>query len=163
MGIGGGIVGGAAGFFLGKTLCKKGDAKYQQCLQRAALYGAAAGAGGALLIQKYAFMANSREDEMEADRIGFKTSVGAGFHKDHVGSFYEKLLEMEKKHKQDQNSFVASFADALSTHPPSAERVKQMKEMAAATPTKSNSIVSSKKFDRVKEIISKDISKKSKA
>lgn len=160
MGIGGGIVGGAAGFFLGKTLCKKGDAKYQECLQRAALYGAAAGAGGALLIQKYTFMANSREDEMEADRIGFKTSVAAGYHKDHVGSFYEKLLEMEKKHKQGQNTFLASFADALSTHPPSAERVKQMKQMSAQTPVASNMTISSKKFDKIKEIISKEIATK---
>lgn len=163
MGIGGGIVGGAAGFVLGKTLCKKGDAKYQECLQKAALYGAAAGAGGALLIQKYAFMANSREDEMEADRIGFKTSVAAGYNKDHVGSFYEKLLEMEKKHKQGSNSFMASFADALSTHPPSAERVKQMKEMAAQTPAKAGSLVSSTKFDQIKSIISKDVNQKSKS
>ena len=109
MGIGGGIIGGAAGFLLGKTLCKSSDPHYRECLQKAAMYGAAAGAGGALLIQKYAFMANSREDEMEADRIGFKTAVAAGFNKDHVGSFYEKLLEMEKKHQQGKNNFLTSF------------------------------------------------------
>ncbi len=144
MGIGGGVLGGAAGFLLGKTLCKSSDPKYKECLQRAALYGTAAGAGGALLIQKYAFMANSREDEMEADRIGFKTSVAAGYNKDHVGNFYEKLLEMEKNHKQGGNAFLASFADALSTHPPSAERVQQMKQMATQTPASSSSVVSSK-------------------
>ena len=33
---------------------------------------------------------------MEADRIGFRTSVGAGYHSQHVGLFYKKLLEMEK-------------------------------------------------------------------
>lgn len=163
MGIGGGLVGGAAGFLLGKTLCKKNDAKYQQCLQRASVLGAAAGVGGALLIQKYAFMANSREDEMEADRIGFRTSVAAGFDKDHVGSFYEKLLEMEKKHDEGKNTFIASFADALSTHPPSIERVKQMKELAAQTAANPKSIVNTKKFDQIKEIITKDISSKSKA
>lgn len=162
MGIGGGIVGGAAGFLLGKTLCKKTDPAYQECLQKAALYGAAAGAGGALLIQKYAFMANSREDEMEADRIGFRTAVGAGFHKDHVGSFYEKLLEMEKKHKQGKKDFLASFADALSTHPPSEERVQQMKEMANESTLKAQAIISSKKFDSVKAMVAKDIEQKQK-
>jgi predicted Zn-dependent protease len=160
MGIGGGVIGGAAGFLLGKTLCKSTDPKYRECLQKAALYGAAAGAGGALLIQKYAFMANSREDEMEADRIGFKTSVAAGFNKDHVGSFYEKLLEMEKKHKQGSNNFLASFADALSTHPPSAERVKQMQEMARQTPATPKSVVSSKKFDQIKSVIGTDVQRK---
>lgn len=163
MGIGGGVIGGTAGFLLGKTLCKSTDPKYRECMQRAALYGAAAGAGGALLIQKYAFMANSREDEMEADRIGFKTSVAAGFDKDHVGNFYAKLLEMEKKHKQGSNTFLASFSDALSTHPPSAERVKQMKEMATQTQPNKNSIVSSKKFDQIKQSISADVAQKAKS
>ncbi len=146
----GGLLGGAAGFGLGKMLCQPRD---RECLQRAALYGAASGAGGGLLIQKYGFMANSREDEMEADRIGFRTSVGAGFHKDHVGTFYAKLLEMEKKAKQSQgNAFLASLADAMSTHPPSAERVRQMQQMAAEQPLKPGMAVSSKEFDKMRAL-----------
>jgi predicted Zn-dependent protease len=126
-GIGGAILGGAAGIIAGKKLCKKED---KECLNKALKYATLAGAGGALLIQKFAFMANSREDEMEADRIGFKTSVKAGYDKNYVGLFYEKLLAMEKQSQGNQNKVLTAFADAMSTHPPSKERVKQMQQMA---------------------------------
>lgn len=125
--LGGGLAGAALGFGVGKLVCPPKD---KECLQRAAAYGGAAGVGGGLLIQKYGFMANSREDEMEADRIGFLTSTKAGYDKNHVGRFYSKLLEMEKKRKGG-GGVLASFADALSTHPPSEERVVQMRQMAS--------------------------------
>ncbi|MCM2280856.1 MAG: M48 family metalloprotease, partial [Bdellovibrionaceae bacterium] len=118
--LGGGVLGGAAGFGIGKLVCPPKD---QKCLQTATLAGAAAGVGGGLLIQKYKFMANSREDEMEADRVGFRTAVQAGYSKDHVGSFYAKLLKMEESRKSGDGGVLQSFADALSTHPPSRERV----------------------------------------
>ncbi len=145
----GGLLGGAAGFGLGKMLCKPKD---NACLQKAALYGAAAGAGGGLLIQKYAFMANSREDEMEADRIGFRTSLAAGYDRNHVGTFYAKLLEMEKQAKGDSNKLLASVTDAMSTHPPSEERVKQMRQMAAEAPLRTGAVVSSKEFEKMQAI-----------
>ncbi len=89
---------------------------------------------------------------MEADRIGFKTSVATGFHKDEAGKFYSKLLEMEKAHKKDNTPILSSVADAMSTHPPSEERVAQMREMAAQTPKQPNPRVSSKDFDRMKKV-----------
>lgn len=126
LGLGGALLGGAAGFGLAQIICSKED---KECLRRISLYGAAAGAGGGLLIQKFAFMANSREDELEADRISFRTATRAGFDKKHVGNFYTKLLEMEKKYQQNQNNLLAPFADAMSTHPPGEERVAQMQNM----------------------------------
>lgn len=125
--VGGGILGGVLGYGAGKMLCKPQDKK---CLQNAALIGVGAGAGGVLLIQKYQFMANSREDEMEADRIGFRTSVRAGYDPIHVGLFYEKLLKLEEQGKAKGNPVLASLADAMSTHPPSRERVAQMQQLA---------------------------------
>ena len=151
-GLGGAILGGLAGYGLGKLVCSKRD---RECLARMAKYGSLAGAGGALLIQKYAFMANSREDEMEADRIGFRTSVGAGYDSHHVGLFYKRLLDMEKKFKKNKNSIMASFADAMSTHPPSEERVIQMNHMAAKWPSRKGSLVSTKEFEKVKKLIKK--------
>ncbi|WP_291515877.1 M48 family metalloprotease [Bdellovibrio sp. ArHS] len=148
---GGGILGGALGYGLGKLLCAPSD---DQCMQKATMYGAAAGAGGGLLVQKYAFMANSREDEMEADRIGFRTSVAAGYDKDKVGLFYEKLLKMEEQAKGQHNQMLSSLADAMSTHPPSRERVTQMNQMAAEQRGNSRAIVSSKEFDRMKGLCS---------
>ena len=147
-GLGGAILGGAAGFGLGKLLCSKQD---RECLRRAALYGGMAGVGGGLLIQKYTFMANSREDEMEADRIGFKTANKAGFHKNHVGGFYTKLLAMEQRYQKTKNSLLAPLADAMSTHPPSKERVNQMRQMAAST--SGAGTVSSQQFKKLKSIL----------
>ncbi|MBY0384890.1 M48 family metalloprotease [bacterium] len=144
--IGGGILGGALGYGAGKLLCKPQDKK---CLQNATLLGAGAGAGGVLLVQKYQFMANSREDEMEADRIGFRTSVRAGYDPVHVGLFYEKLLKMEEKSKSGANPVMASLADAMSTHPPSKERVQQMRELAQANPKQG--VVSTDDFNLIRE------------
>lgn len=157
--VGGGVLGGIVGLGVGSLICGKNDKK---CLSQAAQYGAMAGVGGGLLVQKYAFMANSREDEMEADRIGFRTSVASNFHKDHVGSFYTKLLAMEKSNKGKQDPITRSLADALSTHPPSNERVSQMKQMAAQQSLKPNMIVSSREFENVRAIVRKIIQSKPK-
>ena len=144
---GGGIVGAAAGFGLGMLLCGDGDAA---CMARAALIGGALGAGGGLLVQKYTFLVNSREDEMEADRIGFRYAVGAGYDKDQVGKFYEKLLETEKKASKSGSAVLSSLADAMSIHPPSEQRVKQMNELAMNSPSKKG-LVSTADFSRAKQ------------
>lgn len=148
--IGGALLGGAAGYGLGQLMCPKKD---RQCLEQAAKYGAMAGGAGTLLIQKYQFMANSQEDEMEADRIGFKTAHNAGYHKDHIGKFYSKLLEMEKKHKKGGNKMLAAFADAMSTHPPSQKRVQQMVEMSSQTPLKKGKLISTNDFNYFKRTL----------
>ena len=93
-GLGGGLLGAALGYGLGKLVCSARD---KACLQKAATYGGGAGAMGGMLISKYGFMQNSQEDELEADRIGFRTSVKAGFDRRYVGGFYKKMLQMEKK------------------------------------------------------------------
>jgi len=87
---------------------------------------------------------------MEADRIGFKLAVGAGYDKDQVGKFYEKLLETEKKASKSGSAVLSSLADAMSTHPPSEERVKQMNELAMNSPSKKG-LVSTADFSRAKQ------------
>lgn len=149
LGLGGALLGGAAGIGLAKAICKKED---KECLKRVALYGAAAGAAGGLLIQKFAFMAHSREDEMEADRIGFRTSVAAGYHPLYVGKFYEKLLAMEQQYSKKQDKFSATFTDAMSTHPPSIQRVNQMKELASQVSNQGD--INSADFNRIKQRLS---------
>jgi beta-barrel assembly-enhancing protease len=148
-GIGGALLGGAAGVGLSRLVCKRED---RECMRRIALYGAAAGAGGGLLIQKFAFMANSREDEMEADRIGFRTSLAAGYDREHIGLFYSRLLEMERQYQQNQSPLLAPLTDAMSTHPPSRERVLQMEQMAREAP-KTKGKVSSKEFDKIRHVL----------
>jgi beta-barrel assembly-enhancing protease len=149
-GLGGAVLGGAAGVGLSRMFCSRED---RECMRRIALYGAAAGAGGGLLIQKFGFMANSREDEMEADRIGFRTSLQAGYDKDHIGRFYNRLLEMERQYQQNQNSLLAPLTDAMSTHPPSRERVLQMEQMAREASSPKGKVTSSE-FERIRGILS---------
>jgi predicted Zn-dependent protease len=153
--LGGGVLGGVLGYGIGKLACPPKD---KDCLSKATELGATAGVGGGLLVQKYAFMANSREDEMEADRIGFRTSLTAGYDKDHVGRFYSKLLEMEGKSGGNKGA-LKSLSDALSTHPPSQERVNQMNQMSGEARNTARTVVSTKEFDRIRSLAEK--SKKS--
>ncbi len=146
-GAAGGLLGAAAGFGVGKLACPPND---NACLVKASALGAAAGVGGGLLIQKYKFMANSREDEMEADRIGLKTAVRAGYTPANAGGFYTKLLKMEEQSKQGGVPLVSSLNDAMSTHPPSKERVIQMNQMVSQMPKNTKSITNTVAFDRTR-------------
>ena len=142
-GAGGGLLGGVVGYGLGRLICAEGDSA---CLAKAAAVGVAAGAGGGLLVQKYRFLVNSREDEMEADRIGFRLAVNAGYDKDKIGDFYEKLLQVEKKGGSANDPIMKKLSDALSTHPPSEERVAQMEELAMKRPSAPKGVVDSPQF-----------------
>jgi beta-barrel assembly-enhancing protease len=148
-GAGGGVLGGLVGYGLGTILCAEGD---KACLAKAAVIGAAAGAGGGLLVQKYGFLANSREDEMEADRVGFRLAVNAGYDKDKIGDFHKKLLQVEKNAGGQSNSMMKSLSDVMSTHPPSEQRVAQMEELAAKSPPQKNAVADSARFRKVHEI-----------
>lgn len=88
---------------------------------------------------------------MEADRLGFKYSVGAGYDKDQVGKFYEKLLEVEKKSGKGGSGIEKSLSDAMSTHPPSEERVRQMKDLAAKSPER-KATTNTPQFNRAKQL-----------
>ena len=145
---GGAVLGAAAGLGLGLLICGKDDTA---CLVKAAALGGVVGVGGGLLAQNYKFLVNSREDEMEADRIGFKYAVNAGYDKNEVGRFYERLLEIEKKSKQSGDALSKSLSDAFSTHPPSEERVKQMKGLAEQSPAKKG-IVSTAEFTKNRQL-----------
>ena len=154
--VGGGIIGAGAGYLAGSKLCKQGD---KMCLAKATLGGGAVGAGATLLVQKYVFMKNSREDEMEADRIGFRVATGAGYDKDAVGTFYEKLLQMEKSQGSNSNAVMKSLSDAMSTHPPSEERVMQMKQMASESKL-GPGIKDTKNFEAAKTEVKKVLANK---
>ncbi len=147
-GAGGGILGGVVGYGLGRLVCAEGDSA---CLAKAAAVGVAAGAGGGLLVQKYRFLVNSREDEMEADRIGFRLAVKAGYDKDKIGNFYEKLLQVEKKGGAANDPVMKKLSDALSTHPPSEERVAQMEELAMKSPSAPKGVIDSPRFQKAKK------------
>lgn len=152
----GAAVGGTAGYFLGKSLCKEGDSA---CLAKFALYGAGGGAAGGLLIQKYGFMKNSQEDELESDRVGFRYAVKAGYNKNNVGDFYQKLAAMEQASKKGQNALMASLQDAMSSHPPSKARVSQAQEMKTVI-KEDGQITTTNEFFRMKKIAQEIVASK---
>lgn len=154
--LGSAILGAGAGFGLAQLICPPRD---RECVAKVSAAGAGVGAGASLMIQQFAFMAHSREDEMEADRIGFRTSVQAGFDRKRVGDFYEKLYEMERARNQQRLPILSTMADAMSTHPPSRERVQQMKKLAAEEPS-SNGRVSSREFENAKDRATEIMKKK---
>lgn len=117
---------GTAGYYASKKLCAENDL---ECKAKMIGGGAALGAVGGLMIQKYSFMKNSQEDELESDRVGFRYATNAGYNKEHVGDFYQKLLAMEKNSKKGQNAAMLWFSDAMSSHPASDRRVSQAQEM----------------------------------
>jgi len=117
------------------------------------LYGIGGGATGGLLIQKYGFMQNSQEDELESDRIGFKFALKSGYDKDRIGDFYTKLLALEKeaRAKEGGPKFLGRLADAMSTHPPSDIRVKQAEELKNKSSANVSSIRTTDKFEKIKQ------------
>ncbi|MCB1171721.1 MAG: M48 family metalloprotease, partial [Leptospiraceae bacterium] len=141
------IIGLILGFAIGRSACPKGD---DDCVAKASLIGAGLGAGTGYLISKYAFFANSQEDEMEADRVAFRTSVQTGYHKDYVGKFYEKLYEIESS-GDDESELFSKLNDAMTTHPPAEERVKQMHELAASVGGGGRGIISTPYFDNIRK------------
>lgn len=144
----GAVLGGAAGYWLGGKVCKEGDTA---CKAKATVYGAGGGAAGGLLVQRFGFMKNSQEDELESDRVGFRYAVNAGYDKNHVGDFYMKLAAMEKKSKQGQNALMGRLGDALSSHPSGPSRVEQAQEMKHKI-TKEGGTVNTPEFQEMKKI-----------
>jgi predicted Zn-dependent protease len=122
----GAVVGGAAGYYAGKKFC---DPKDLECKAKLGLGGAGVGAVGGLMVQKYGFMKNSQEDELESDRVGFRYATNAGYDKNKVGDFYSKLMAMEKEAKKGQNAALVWLGDAMASHPSSDKRVNQAQEM----------------------------------
>lgn len=143
----GAALGGTAGYLLGQKLC---DPKDTQCKAKYALYGAGGGAVGGLMIQKYGFLKNSQEDELESDRVGFRYAVRAGYEKNNIGDFYNKLAIEEEKAKKGQNAMMGWLTDSMSTHPPSKLRVSQAKELKDSTP-ENNGIKSNAEFSAMKQ------------
>lgn len=134
----GAAVMGTAGYFAGKKLC---DEKDLACKAKFVGGGAAVGAVGGLFVQKYGFMKNSQEDELESDRVGFRYATKAGYDKMKVGEFYKKLLAMEQDSKKGQNAAMLWFSDAMSSHPASDKRVTQAEEMKTIIQTQGGTTV----------------------
>lgn len=146
-GSGGALFGGMAGAAFASLVCPLGASS---CANELIALGAGAGINGGLLIQKYKFLAHSRENELAADKIGFEVAVTAGFAPANVGDFYSRLQKIDETEKRAGYLENKSVNDALKTHPPSRERVNQMHQLCQNLEPLSNAIVSSVSFEKQK-------------
>jgi len=155
----GAALGAGLGYFVQKKLC---DPKDLACKAKLVGGGAAVGGAGGMMIQKYGFMKNSQEDELESDRVGFRYAVNTGYDKNYVGDFYAKLAAMEKESKKGQNAFMSKLSDAMSSHPPSNARVSQAKELQSLIKNNGN-IGSTEEFQRMKKVAQAIVAKSKQA
>jgi predicted Zn-dependent protease len=139
---------GTAGYYASKKFCHEKDL---ECKAKLIGGGAAAGAVGGLFIQKYSFMKNSQEDELESDRVGFRYATNAGYDKEKVGDFYKKLQMMEREAKKGQNGAMLWLSDAMASHPSSSLRVSQAEEMQSLI-QKTGGITVTSEFLKIKKI-----------
>jgi predicted Zn-dependent protease len=91
-GAGGAIAGGLLGGFLAQAICPQSTETF--CKSSITNLAALSGFKGGLLVQKYKVLANSQDNELEADKKGFELAVNAGFSPNHVGDFYNRLQNM---------------------------------------------------------------------
>lgn len=141
---GGAVAGGvgAAVVCQGQSICNEG-------LMSVAVGG---GMAGGLLLQKYAFLANRQDEELEADRIAYEITRKAGFSVRHMGHFYERL---QKKFEESlmKKSNGSSLIDNLSTHPSSSIREKQIRQLQGDVDKSDAGVVSSYEFKNLKELL----------
>ncbi len=146
---------GTAGYYASKKLCDPNDL---ECKAKMIGGGAAIGAAGGLFVQKYAFMKNSQEDELESDRVGFRYATNAGYDKEKVGDFYKKFLAMEKNAKKGQNAAMSWLSDAMASHPSSDQRVSQAQEMKSVIKT-SGGVSVTNEFFKMKKVAQEMVEK----
>jgi len=92
-----------------------------------------------------AFLKFSRDSEREADFLGLQYMYKAGYDPTAFISFFEKLLEKERKRP-------GSIPKIFSSHPPTKERVQRaQEEIAEILPARPEYVVTSSEFDRVKQ------------
>lgn len=92
-----------------------------------------------------AFLKFSRDAEREADFLGLQYMYKAGYDPTAFITFFEKLLEKERKRP-------GSIPKIFSTHPPTKERAQRaQEEIAEILPARPEYVVTTSEFDRVKQ------------
>lgn len=152
----GAAIGGGLGYLAQKKLC---DPKDLACKAKIVGGGLAVGGLGGVMVQKYKFMKNSQEDELESDRVGFRYAVKTGYDKYKVGDFYQKLAALEKEAKKGQNPAMGFLSDAMASHPSSDKRVAQATEMQSVI-KENGSISVTDEFKRMKKIAQEIVAEK---
>ena len=89
-----------------------------------------------------------RDAEREADRFAVESTYAAGIDPEGTATFFQKLVAMQKKEP-------GQLAKMFSTHPPSGERVENVRAQIGGLPPKAGLTKDSRRFQAIKERILK--------
>jgi len=89
-----------------------------------------------------------RDAEREADRFAVESTYAAGIDPVGTATFFEKLMAMQKKEP-------GRLGRLFSTHPPSRERVENVRAQIGGMPPKAGLTTDSRRFQAIKERILK--------
>jgi predicted Zn-dependent protease len=96
------------------------------------------------IVVPLSFLKFSRNAEREADLLGLEYAYESGYDPQAFVQFFEKLETQEKKHQ-------SAIAKAFSTHPMTADRVKDaQQDIAEYLPPRPEYVVTTSEFDEVK-------------
>lgn len=89
-----------------------------------------------------------RDAEREADRFAVESTYAAGIDPEGTATFFQKLVAMQKKEP-------GQLAKMFSTHPPSRERVENVRAQIGGLPPKAGLTKDSRRFQAIKDRILK--------
>ena len=92
------------------------------------------------------FLRYSREDELEADKLGVEYAVGAGYDSREVVAFFQTLNRIQEKEGQGMPGFLA-------THPNPGDRIQRIREMTAAQPRARRPLADTRYLDAVEGLV----------
>ncbi|HOX07195.1 MAG TPA: M48 family metallopeptidase [Planctomycetota bacterium] len=109
----------AVGAAAAATMAGKDEKKSSQA--------AAAAAAATMVVGQFVLLANSREDEYQADKLGVAYSHRGGYNPEGLVTFFRRLEKMEKKSGGDAGGIPAFF----STHPSTPDRIARVEQEIA--------------------------------
>ena len=90
----------------------------------------------------------SRNDELEADRLGIQQMYDAGIDPKGSQQFFKKIASKDARRNSGINQF-------LSTHPATEDRIDQAANLVKKLPVKKYKSISKERFNKIKEIVKK--------
>lgn len=136
---------------IGHGVARHGTQRLSQQYGVAILAGIVLGEDPALLAEIAASIAaagamarSSREDEFEADELGVRYMVDAGYHPRGMVTFFERLLELRQREPGSVEMFFAS-------HPATEDRIGRVEEQVSALGSTAGLATSDGDFNRIRD------------
>lgn len=92
------------------------------------------------------FLRYSREDELEADKLGVDYSSAAGFDPREAIGLFQTLERIQEKEGQEMPSFLA-------THPDPGDRIQRIRELTARLPRDKQPLADSQYLNRIEGLV----------